>query len=105
MPKKNTTASEPMVSSGAAPARTRKHAPAKRTAASAVDASPSIDPTAITATDADTTQINSAVTFDEVARLAYSYWEARGFQGGSSEEDWLRAEQELNAKLVSAARA
>ncbi|MCC7175443.1 MAG: DUF2934 domain-containing protein [Bryobacterales bacterium] len=30
-----------------------------------------------------------------IARLAYSYWEARGGQGGSAEEDWLRAEQEL----------
>jgi hypothetical protein len=32
---------------------------------------------------------------DETARLAYSYWEARGYAGGSSEEDWLRAEREL----------
>jgi hypothetical protein len=32
---------------------------------------------------------------EDVAGLAYSYWEARGFQGGSPEEDWLRAEQEL----------
>ena len=32
---------------------------------------------------------------DEIARLAHSYWEARGCQGGSSEEDWLRAEREL----------
>ena len=29
------------------------------------------------------------VTRDEIARLAYSYWEARGCQGGSAEEDWL----------------
>jgi len=35
---------------------------------------------------------------DAVARLAYSYWEARGYQGGSSEADWLRAEQEISAK-------
>jgi hypothetical protein len=35
---------------------------------------------------------------DAVARLAYSYWEARGCQGGSPEADWLRAEQELRAK-------
>ena len=34
-------------------------------------------------------------TRDEIARLAYSYWEARGRQGGSAETDWLRAEQEL----------
>ena len=32
---------------------------------------------------------------DEIARLAYSYWAARGYAGGSSEEDWLRAEREL----------
>jgi len=31
----------------------------------------------------------------EIAALAYSYWEARGCQGGSSEEDWLRAEREM----------
>ena len=32
-----------------------------------------------------------------IAALAYSYWEARGGEGGSSEEDWLRAERELKA--------
>lgn len=31
---------------------------------------------------------------DEIARLAYSYWEARGGRDGSAEEDWYRAEQE-----------
>jgi hypothetical protein len=35
------------------------------------------------------------VSHDDIAKLAYSYWEARGFQGGSPEEDWLRAEREL----------
>lgn len=34
---------------------------------------------------------------DEIARLAYSYWEARGGEGGSQEDDWFRAEQELRA--------
>jgi hypothetical protein len=34
-------------------------------------------------------------TADEIARLAYSYWEARGGQGGSADEDWFRAEREL----------
>jgi len=32
---------------------------------------------------------------EAVSRLAYSYWEARGFQDGSAEEDWLRAEAEI----------
>ena len=35
---------------------------------------------------------------EEIARLAYSYWEARGGEGGSAEEDWLRAEQELRTR-------
>jgi Protein of unknown function (DUF2934) len=37
-----------------------------------------------------------APTNDAIARLAYSYWEARGHQGGSDWEDWFRAERELN---------
>ena len=46
----------------------------------------------------------STVTFEEVdqdaiARLAYSYWEDRGYADGSPEEDWLRAEQELKAAI------
>ena len=40
----------------------------------------------------------AAPSFEAIAALAYSYWEARGGQGGSSEQDWLRAEQELSAK-------
>jgi hypothetical protein len=35
---------------------------------------------------------------EEIARLAYSYWEARGCTGGSAEEDWLRAEREYRAR-------
>jgi hypothetical protein len=34
-------------------------------------------------------------TYEEISHLAYQYWEGRGCQGGSPEEDWLRAEQEL----------
>lgn len=35
---------------------------------------------------------------DEIARLAYFLWESRGGVGGSPEEDWLRAEQEILAR-------
>ena len=34
-------------------------------------------------------------THAEIAALAYSYWEARGFQGGSSQDDWFHAERQL----------
>ena len=37
----------------------------------------------------------SAPTHEEIANLAYEYWEARGGRGGSPWEDWFRAEQEL----------
>ena len=37
----------------------------------------------------------SAPAEEEIARLAYSYWEARGGHGGSPWDDWFRAEQEL----------
>jgi hypothetical protein len=84
----------------------RKHAPAQRAAAAAVEPSSSIDPTALTATDADPSSITqSTVASDDVAKLAYSYWEARGYQGGTPEGDWLRAEQELKARAATAARA
>jgi hypothetical protein len=36
------------------------------------------------------------ITQEAIAQLAYSYWEARGRQGGSPEQDWLRAEEELS---------
>jgi len=41
-------------------------------------------------------------THEEIARLAYSYWEARGCQGGSPEEDWLRAERAVRNARVTA---
>lgn len=104
MPKKSTNASEPTVTGGTAPARTRKHAPAKRASAAAAEISSSIAPAAMTAPKADNTPSKSVLTFDEIAKLAYSYWEARGYEGGSPEADWLRAEQELG-RLVSSAKA
>ncbi len=39
-----------------------------------------------------------AISTDAIAALAYSYWEARGFEGGSPEEDWFRAERELRSR-------
>jgi hypothetical protein len=44
----------------------------------------------------------SAPSREEVARLAYAYWEARGRRGGSPEEDWIRAERHLAAAVSRA---
>ena len=43
-----------------------------------------------------------SVAESEIAELAYSYWEARGSQGGSPEEDWFRAVEELRRKASAA---
>jgi Protein of unknown function (DUF2934) len=36
-----------------------------------------------------------------IAKIAYSYWESRGCQGGSPLEDWVRAEQEFQQRTVT----
>lgn len=40
-----------------------------------------------------------SVDQEAIARLAYSYWEARGGQGGTPGEDWFRAEAELRSGI------
>lgn len=98
MATKRSTSSEPVVSGGAAVGRvkstvTRKH---RNTAVTKKFKSALAPSSAATVAAPDP-------TFDEIAQLAYSYWEARGYQGGSSEEDWLRAEQELRGSLTMSA--
>jgi len=36
---------------------------------------------------------------ERIALLAYTYWEQRGRQGGSPEEDWFRAEREILSQM------
>jgi hypothetical protein len=36
--------------------------------------------------------------YEQIALLAYSFWAERGYQGGSPEEDWFRAEQEIRRR-------
>jgi hypothetical protein len=97
--------SETAPGSAAAPARAKKTATShsrrtktaatepETTAAPAGDATPQMaEP--LTATASATVEI----THEQIARLAHSYWEARGCQGGSPEEDWARAEQELRGR-------
>jgi len=43
----------------------------------------------------ETAPVYAAPAREEIAALAYSYWEKRGRRGGSPLEDWLRAEAEL----------
>ena len=48
-----------------------------------------------TAPSTTTVEKPIARSHQEIAALAYSYWEQRGRQGGSAMEDWFRAEREL----------
>jgi len=98
MATKRSTGSEPVVSSGAAPARAKSTVARKHRNSAVTEKSES----AIAPSSAAAEPV-SHPTFDEVAQLAYSYWEARGYQGGSSEDDWLRAEQELRVSLTMSA--
>ena len=43
----------------------------------------------------------SPPSHEQIARLAYAYWEARGRQHGSPDEDWHRAERELRTRRPS----
>ena len=38
------------------------------------------------------------IAHEQVAVLAHTYWQQRGFKHGHHEEDWFRAEQELRGK-------
>jgi len=86
MASKRNASADPAVSAGAAPARAKAKVTRKHTIAAPPETPENAAPAA-------SAQTNPAV--DEIAQLAYSYWEARGYQGGSPEEDWLRAEREL----------
>jgi hypothetical protein len=80
-----------VMASAAAPVRRRFEA--RRTKPAAAPAqTPMVEGTNISTTPV-------APARHEIAALAYSYWVARGYQGGSPEEDWLRAERELTVAV------
>jgi hypothetical protein len=90
------TSSNNIVMSTASPARKRT----ERARSVKPVETPSL--TGSTAAVEQVTTLASAPTQDEIASLAYLYWEARGCQGGSPEEDWIRAERELRARPLAA---
>jgi hypothetical protein len=108
MARKRASENEILASAGApAPAARRKTSTASRlkkvATAVAKIAAPALSPSAPATEPAieefsAVSVVPAQPSHDEVARLAYSYWESRGYQGGSSEEDWVRAELELRAR-------
>jgi hypothetical protein len=49
--------------------------------------------------NAESRQQNLNPSHEEIARLAYAYWEERACQGGSPEEDWYWAEREVLLRM------
>jgi Protein of unknown function (DUF2934) len=103
MPK--TRKSEPTVVLSAAAA-----VPARRKTATAKSnpAVPSRTPSTVTEPEAAIVELAEVRTVpapspEEIAEVAYLYWVARGYQGGSQEEDWLRAEDELRQRSLALA--
>jgi len=47
--------------------------------------------------DQSISEVTMAPAAEDIAKLAYALWEARGCPAGSPEEDWFRAEAELTA--------
>lgn len=80
-----------MSEGAAAPRRRKTHAKA------APQLAPQTEPEQMKSEATATAPSTPVSEREEIARLAYSYWEARG-HGGSAEEDWLRAEAEFGRR-------
>jgi|SRR5689334_20958064 hypothetical protein len=99
MTRKRTSDNELVTGTAAAPAPSRRKPAARPRSKHAVapvesPSTPAADPVPQETTAA----LVYEPTYEEVAQLAYLYWEARGCQGGCPEEDWLRAEAELRSR-------
>ena len=101
MAKKQAIATES--AAGAAPARAAKPKPPRVTAAkhskaiSVEPLSPPVDAVA------DARPAGTEDPREMIAKIAYGYWEARGYADGSPLEDWVRAENEYNERMTAVA--
>jgi hypothetical protein len=104
MTRKRKTETDLIVSAPGAAAPARRKAATRTRAPRATD---SVEAAAIPAVEpvSDAVMATYAPSREEIAALAYSFWEARGCQGGSPEQDWLRAEEELRNGRVAGAVA
>ncbi len=84
-----------------------KHRTTRARRPTAVVSTPATDPAAIAepvqqtlqpAASVDPAVAGAASEQDEIARIAYSYFEARGYEHGHDSEDWVRAEEEYRRR-------
>ena len=59
----------------------------------------------LTTTESTAQDMVATIASDEIAALAYQLWNERGCPIGSPDEDWFRAEAELNNRKEAAAAA
>ena len=79
-----------------------KHSVPLETSAAAVPEPEIAAPLAVTDTPVTETPVQQP-SHEAIAKLAFLFWEERGGEGGSPEEDWLRAERELARAAVTSA--
>jgi hypothetical protein len=104
MTRKRTSDKDLVVSAAGAPAAARRKAstrPRGQRDAAVTPIAPVTEPETL-ALEAQMVVAVYTPTHEEIAKLAYSYWEARGYQGGSPEDDWARAERELGIAVSAA---
>jgi len=107
MPKKSNEArSHHIESGGAAPAPSQRSRAARARAATANAGAGAERHNSQTAVETATVSAHNHTGSDreEIARLAYFLWEARGGEGGTAEEDWIRAEEEYRGRTSAATR-
>jgi len=100
MPTKRTKENDIAIPAASAPVR-RKSAASPHAKHDLKRSTAPAAPETETAVEVVTVTTAYAPAADEIAALAYTYWAGRSCQGGSPEEDWLRAEQELRAKTFA----
>ncbi len=98
--KRNTESETRLAGATGLPREKFKPARSKHVAKSAPETAtePIADPAPLPAESSAVVAPQPQASQEEISALAYSYWVARGCQGGSPEEDWLRAEAELRAR-------
>jgi len=106
MPTKNTPDTTPQASEAAGAVSPVAQAEKPKRARSRSTATPRRTAGKKTETTASNGAPHAAsVDPNEIASLAHALWEARGGEGGSPEDDWYRAEQELRARGVTTGKA
>ena len=97
-PRRSSSRAEALGGAPAGPARKTSIRKKPALAASAKSRTPRSRKALAAVKTARPTAVPAVLDYEEVARLAYFYWESRGYQGGSPEEDWYRAEEELRKR-------